>query len=177
MPCRGAGGPTMATDAALSTRIEVTRRALPIGRWALTGAVLGWFALLILVPTIALIQRALAGGLGPFVRALTTADALRAFGLTLGITAAATAINTLFGVAFAVVLVRHRFRGRMLADGVVDLPFAVSPVIAGLMLIVVYGPGGWLGRSIEASGFRVVYALPGMVLACLFVTLPFVVRQ
>ena len=70
------------------------------------------------------------------------------------------------------VLVRQRFWGRALADGLVDLPFAVSPIIAGLMLVIVYGPNGWLGRCLESAGFRVVYAWPGMVLATMFVTAP-----
>jgi sulfate transport system permease protein len=143
----------------------------------LTGAVLVWFAALILVPTIALVRQALAGGLRPFLDALASPDCQRAFGLTLGITALATVINTVFGVAFAMVLVRHRFWGKALADGLVDLPFAVSPVIAGLMLILLYGPNGLFGRWLEGGGIRVVYALPGMVLASLFVTLPFVVRE
>ena len=113
----------------------------------------------------------------PFLAALATAEAYRAFLLTLEITALATVVNTLFGVAFAIVLVRHRFWAKWLADGLVDLPFAVSPVIAGLMLIVLYGPDGVLGQWIEPHGIRVVYALPGMVIACLFVTMPFVVRE
>ncbi len=74
-------------------------------------------------------------------------------------------------------LVRQRFWGRTLLDGVVDLPFAVSPVVAGLMLIVLYGPEGWIGRGLERAGVRVIYALPGMILATLFVTVPFVVRE
>ena len=86
-------------------------------------------------------------------------------------------VNTFFGVGFAMVLVRHRFWGRALADGLVDLPFAVSPIIAGLMLVIVYGPNGWLGRQLEAGGLQVVYAWPGMVLATMFVTVPFVVRE
>jgi sulfate transport system permease protein len=139
--------------------------------------VLGWFGLLILLPTIALIQRAMEAGLGPFVEALTSAEARRAFWLTAVTTLIATLINTVFGVAFAVVLTRQSFAGKTLIDGLTDLPFAVSPVVAGLMLIVLYGPQGWLGRPLEAGGIRVVYALPGMVLACVFVTLPFVVRE
>jgi sulfate transport system permease protein len=148
-----------------------------VGRWLLTGFVLGWFALLILVPTVALARQALAGGWRPFVEALESADVRRAFRLTLGITVLATILNTVFGLAFAMVLVRHKFRGRTLADGLVDLPFAVSPVVAGLMLILLFGPQGWFGRWLEAAGIRVVYAWPGMVLATLFVTLPFVVRE
>jgi sulfate/thiosulfate transport system permease protein len=148
-----------------------------VRRWLLTAAVLTWFAVLILVPTLALARQALAGGLRPFAEALASPDVRRAFGLTLGITVLSTLVNTIFGVAFAVVLVRHEFRGRTLADGLVDMPFAVSPVIAGLMLLVLFGPNGWIGRWLEAAGIRVVYAWPGMVLATLFVTLPFVVRE
>jgi sulfate transport system permease protein len=131
----------------------------------------------ILFPAGALARQALAGGWRPFAEALAAAEVRRAFGLTLGITALATIINTVFGVAFALVLVRQRFWGRALADGLVDLPFAVSPVVAGLMLVILYGPEGWLGRGLEGAGFRVIYAMPGMVLATMFVTLPFVVRE
>ncbi len=143
----------------------------------LITAVLGWFALLILVPSVALLRQVLAGGLRPFLETLATPEVRRAFGLTLGITALATVVNTIFGVALALVLVRQRFWGRALLDGVVDLPFAVSPVVAGLMLIVLYGPEGWMGRGLESAGFKVIYAIPGMILATLFVTVPFVVRE
>src|SRR5262249_30985712 len=132
-------------------RTEVRRAGTTLGRWLLTAAVVGWFAVLILLPALALVRAALAGGLKTFLEALASPDAHRAFGLTLGITAVATVVNTVFGLAFAVVLVRHRFWGRTLADGLVDLPFAVSPIIAGLMLVVLYGPQGWIGRWLEAS--------------------------
>ena len=118
-----------------------------------------------------------AGGMRPFFETLTTPEVRRAFGLTLGITALATVVNTIFGIAIALVLVRQRFWGRALWDGVVDLPFAVSPVVAGLMLITLYGPEGWFGTWLERGGFRVIYAVPGMIVATLFVTLPFVVRE
>ena len=159
------------------TVVVAARRRLPVGRWLLTGAVLGWFALMILVPMAALVRQALAAGLGPMAAALMTEEARGAFGLTLLTTVLATAVNTAFGVAFAVVLVRHKFWGRALADGLVDLPFAVSPVVAGLMLVVLYGPNGWLGPWFQAHGIKVAYALPGMVLATTFVTVPFVVRE
>jgi sulfate transport system permease protein len=139
--------------------------------------VVGWFAALILVPSLALAKKAFDGGFRPFWDALISSDARRAFGLTISITLAATVVNTLFGLAFAMVLVRQRFWGRALVDGLVDLPFAVSPIIAGLMLVVVYGPNGWLGKPLQANGFQVVYAWPGMVLATMFVTVPFVVRE
>jgi sulfate/thiosulfate transport system permease protein len=168
----------MATDSlGLAARAHVAPRSRPIGRRLLTAAVLGWFALLVLVPTAALLRQVVAGGLQPFVRALGQPEVVHAFGLTLVITAVATVVNTVFGIAMALVLVRHRFRGRSLVDGLVDLPFAVSPIVAGLMLVVLYGPRGWLGHGLGGIGIRVVYALPGMVLATLFVTVPFVVRE
>jgi sulfate transport system permease protein len=153
------------------------RPARPIGRWLLIAAVLSWFAVLILVPSVALFRQVLAGGARPFFETLLTPEVRRAFGLTLGITALATVVNTVFGIALALVLVRQRFWGRALVDGVVDLPFAVSPVVAGLMLIMLYGPDGWIGRWLEPRGIRVIYAVPGMILATLFVTVPFVVRE
>lgn len=164
----------------LATQVRIVPKKVAARTWGrriLTGAVLGWFALLILAPTVGLVRQALAGGLQPFLSALASADAQRAFALTIGITAIATIVNTVFGVAFAIVLVRHKFLGKTLADGLVDLPFAISPVVAGLMLIVLYGPTGWIGRWCEAGNIRIVYALPGMILACIFVTLPFVVRE
>jgi sulfate transport system permease protein len=151
--------------------------AWPVGRWLLTAAVLVWFGMLILVPGLALCRQVAAGGLRPFLETLRQAEVVRAFGMSLGIAVIATVVNVLFGVAMALVLSRQRFWGKALVDGIVDLPFAVSPVVAGLMLLVLYGPEGWLGRGLERSGVRVVYALPGMILATLFVTVPFVVRE
>lgn len=174
-----APAPSSAPTPARVTVIEQGRPTggPPIGRWLLTAAVVGWFAILVLLPGLALVRAALAGGFAPFVRALGSPDAIRAFALTGGITVVATLVNTLFGLALAIVLVRHDFRGRTLVDGLVDLPFAVSPIVAGLMLVVVYGPNGWLGGPLDALGVKVVYAWPGMVLATAFVTLPFVVRE
>lgn len=161
----------------MATDTLPARRRRPIGRWLLIGAVVAWFAVLILVPTLALVRAALARGIGPFIEALASPDAQRAFALTLWITLLATLINTVFGLAFAIVLVRQKFWGKTLADGLADLPFAVSPIVAGLMLVILYGPQGWLGTWLEQVGVRVVYSWPGMLLATTFVTLPFVVRE
>jgi sulfate transport system permease protein len=152
-------------------------RAPQVGRRLLISAVLLWFAVLILVPTLGLVRQVALGGLSPFLTALTRPEVQRAFAMSLAITVLATAVNTVFGIAFALVLVRQRFWGRTLADGMVDMPFAISPIVAGLMLIVLYGPEGWLGRWLEPHGVRVVYAVPGMILATMFVTVPFVVRE
>lgn len=143
----------------------------------LIGAVLAWFALLIFGPAVALARRAFAPGLGAFLTALTSDDAIEALLLTAKITLVVTICNTIFGIAMALVLVRQRFWGRRLVDGMLDLPFAVSPVIAGLMLIILYGPRSTIGSRMEAIGFPIVYHLPGMILAGMFVTLPLVVRS
>ncbi len=152
-------------------------RPIPWGRWLLTSLALGWFGLLVFAPLICLCYQALAHGLPALFSPLGTPEFLGSFAMTLGMAALATVVNTVFGVAFAIVLVRQRFWGRALADALVDLPFAISPVVAGLMLVVLFGPEGWIGRWLDAAGFQVIYAWPGMVLATLFVTVPFVVRE
>ena len=157
--------------------VAAGKRSRTTAERVLIGIVWIWFGLLILAPTAALCRAALAGGLRPFWDAVASADARRAFGLTLWVTFVATIVNTIFGLALAMVLVRQRFWGRTLVDGIVDLPFAVSPIIAGLMLVLVYGPKGFIGRGLESVGFQVVYSWPGLVLATMFVTVPFVVRE
>jgi sulfate transport system permease protein len=176
-PARASAGAGAVADESHVPRVRLAPRGSKLGRRLLIGAVVGWFALLILVPAGALVRGAFEGGPGAFAAALSAPDAWRAFGLTLGITLLATLVNTIVGLALAIVLVRQRFWGRTLADGLVDLPFAVSPIIAGLMLVVLYGPQGWVGRWLEPLGVRVVYRWPGMLLATTFVTLPFVVRE
>jgi sulfate transport system permease protein len=108
---------------------------------------------------------------------MTGADALSSLKVTLIISAVATLVNTVFGLCVAWVLVRDRFPGRQIVNGLVDLPFAVSPVIAGLTLILLFGRGGWFTPLTDALGIRVVFALPAMFLATIFVSLPFVVRE
>jgi len=155
------------------------RTADPIswGKWGLIALVLAWFAILILFPIGGLVRGMWQEGLPASLAALSTSGARHAFLLTLGITVVAVLINTVFGTVLALVLARQRFYGKLLLEGVVDLPFSVSPVVAGVMFIVLFGPDGWLGRWFEAGGIRIVFALPGMVVATIFVTLPFVARQ
>ncbi len=143
----------------------------------LIGAVVGWFGLLVFGPAVALMRRAFEPGIGQFFEKLTSPDAIESLWLTAKITAAVTVCNTIFGIGMAIVLVRQRFWGRRLLDGILDLPFAVSPVIAGLMLIILYGPRSTVGSRMGEIGFPIVYHLPGMILAGLFVTLPLVVRS
>jgi sulfate transport system permease protein len=146
-------------------------------RMLLRFVALGYLAMLLVLPVGAVIWRAFGHGIAPVWQAVTAPDALHAFWLTVLIAGIAVPCNTLFGVACAVVLVRQRFWGRRLLDAVIDLPFAISPVVIGLALILVYGQAGWLGGWLADHGVQVIFSLPGMVLATVFVSLPYVVRE
>jgi sulfate/thiosulfate transport system permease protein len=146
------------------------------GRYLLRAVALGYLAAVLLVPVGAVVWRALGDGVAPVWQAVTTPDALHAFWLSLLIAGIAVPLNTLFGVACAVVLVRHRFPGKRLLDAFIDLPFAISPVVIGLALVLVYGQAGWLGGWLAERGVQVIFSLPGMVLATVFVSLPYVAR-
>lgn len=146
-------------------------------RLGLRTVALGYLALLLAVPVGLVLYRTFEHGIAPAWNSVTAPDAAHAFWLTLEIVAIAVPLNTIFGVATALLLARRRFPGRTLLDGLVDLPFAVSPVVVGLALILVYGRTGWFGGWLADHGLRVIFATPGMVLATIFVSLPFVVRE
>lgn len=148
-----------------------------IGRLGLRGAALGYLALLLVAPVGMVCYRALEHGIGPAWDAVTTPDALHAFWLTIVMVAIAVPLNTIFGVATALLLVRQRFRGRAVLNALIDLPFAISPVVVGLALILAYGQAGWFGDALTQTGIQVIFSVPGMVLATMFVSLPFVVRE
>jgi sulfate transport system permease protein len=151
------------------------RRAL--GRYGLRTAALGYLTLLLMVPVGMVFYRAFENGAGAAWDSVTTPDAVHAFYLTLMMVAIAVPANTIFGVGCALLLVRSEFRGKALLNALIDIPFAVSPVVIGLSLILVYGAGGWFGSWLIAQGIQVIFAVPGMVLATIFVSLPFVVRE
>ena len=142
-----------------------------IAKYALRFASLGYLAVLLIAPVGFVFWRTFEHGVGPAWDAVTTADALHALKVTLILTAIAVPANTIFGVLCALAIVRHRYPGAGVVNAVVDLPLALSPVVVGLALLLLYGRGGWLG------GHAIVFALPGMVLATIFVSLPFVVRE
>ena len=142
------------------------------GRVPLRLVALGYLGAILLVPVGMVFWRTFEHGLAPVWASLTTPEAKHAFWLTLLIAAIAVPANTIFGVACAIAIVRHRFRGAGLVNAIVDLPLALSPVVVGLSLLLLYGRGGWVDLP-----FQVVFALPGMVMATLFVSLPFVVRE
>ena len=147
-----------------------------IGKYALRFGALGYLAFLLLMPVGLVFYRTFEHGFQPAWEAVTNAQALHALWLTLLIAAIAVPANTLFGVTLAIALVRHRFPGRGLVNAVVDLPLALSPVVVGLSLYLLYGTGGWLSGFAD-HGIKILFALPGMTLATIFVSLPFVVRE
>ena len=144
---------------------------------ALRTAALSYLALLLVLPLGLVLWRTFSGGLAPVWEAITRPEAVSAFRLTLLIALIAVPLNTVFGVLCALVLVRHRFRGKGLLGAFVDLPLGVSPIVVGLALIIVYGRNGWLGAPLEQLGLRIIFSFPGMVLGTLFASLPFVVRE
>lgn len=156
---------------------KIIRRPKRRGKFILGTLVIGWFLILVLVPVYGVFREAFKNGVINFMDALLTPAAIHSFTLTFWITIASVVVNTLLGVILALVLVKHQFRGKLLFEGFVDLPFAVSPVVAGFMFIILYGPNGWIGSWFESNGLKIVYAFPGMLLATLFVTLPFVARE
>ena len=138
---------------------------------------LGYLSMLLLIPVGMVFYRAFEHGAGAAWGAVTTPEALHAFYLTILIAAIAVPANTIFGIGCALLLVRTEFRGKSLLNAAIDLPFAISPVVIGLSLYLLYGRTGWFGGWLLDNGFQILFSLPGMVLATIFVSLPFVVRE
>jgi sulfate transport system permease protein len=136
-----------------------------------------YLTLLLLVPVGVVFARTFEHGIGVAWDWMTTPAAVSALWLSLLVAAIAVPLNTIFGVGSALVIVRGKTRGRGVLDALIDLPFLVSPVIVGLALILVYGVHGWFGTFFTNHGIRIIYAVPGIVLATIFVSLPFVVRE
>lgn len=145
-------------------------------RLTLRTVALGYLFALLAVPIGLILWRTFGDGLGAFIDSVRTPAAISALNLSLLIVAIVVPLNVVFGVATALALVRGSFPGRGLLQAVVDLPFAVSPIVVGVSLIMLWGVDGWFG-GLEHLGIRVIFGLPGMVLATIFVTLPFVVRE
>jgi sulfate transport system permease protein len=138
---------------------------------------IAYLFLVLFIPATAAFYEALHKGFGPFLEAVKQPDFIEAVKLTLLITAIVVPLNTIFGLCAAWIVARNRFPGRVLLMSIIDLPFSVSPVVAGLMIVLLYGRNGWFGPWLENADVRIIFALPGMVLATIFVTLPFVARE
>jgi sulfate transport system permease protein len=141
-------------------------------RLGLRFLALGYLAALLLIPVGMVFYRTFEHGLGAVWDSITTPAAISAFWLTIEVTAIAVPLNTAFGIVTALVLARGSFRGKSLLDALIDLPFAISPIVIGLALVLVYGRQGWVHLP-----FQVIFSVPGIVLATIFVSLPFVVRE
>ncbi|MEH7493669.1 sulfate ABC transporter permease subunit CysW [Neobacillus niacini] len=146
-------------------------------KWALITIALGFLGLFILVPLIAVFSEGLNKGIELYFASLTERDALSAIKLTLLIAAITIPVNTIFGVLAAWSITKFNFRGKNILITLIDIPFAVSPVIAGLVFVLLFGSQGVLGPFLEANDIKIIFAVPGIILATIFVTFPFVVRE
>jgi sulfate transport system permease protein len=146
-------------------------------RIGLRSVALGYLALLLLLPVAMIFYRTFEHGFGAVWSAVTAPNAEHAFWLSVELIAIAVPLNTVFGIAVALLLERGRFRGRALLGLLIDLPFAISPIVVGLSLVLVYGRTGWFGDWLSTHGIEVIFSVPGMVLATAFVSLPFVARE
>jgi sulfate transport system permease protein len=146
-------------------------------RWLLVGVTLAFLSLFLLVPLVAIFLQAFAKGWTVYVASLHEADALSAIRLTLLIAVIVVPINTIFGVAAAWAISKFEFMGKSILVTLIDLPYSVSPVIAGMIFVFLFGRQGWFGPWLEAGGIRIIFSTAGIVLATLFVTFPFVARE
>jgi len=162
------------TSATLEATATTERPAV---RWLLTGVALAFLGLFLVVPLAAVFTSALRKGLEVYLASIAEPDALAAVRLTLLIAAVAVPLNMAFGIAAAWAVARFEFRGKRVLVALIDLPFSVSPVVAGLIYMLIFGAQGWMGPWLDALGVKVVFAVPGMVLATVFVTFPFVARE
>jgi sulfate/thiosulfate transport system permease protein len=146
-------------------------------RGVLIGIAFLWLALIIFAPLLAVFTQAFAKGWSYFVAALAEPDAWASIKLTLLTAAIVVPFNSVFGMAAAWAISKHDFRGRQLLINLIDLPFSVSPVVAGLMFVLLFGANGWFGPFLMAHGIRIMFAVPAIVIATSFVTFPFVARE
>jgi sulfate/thiosulfate transport system permease protein len=147
-------------------------------RLGLRVTALGYLTVILLAPLVMIFYRTFQHGLEPVWQSLSDPNTLHAFQVTLIATAIAVPLNTVFGILCALAIVRRRFRGKGLLNAFIDLPLAVSPVVIGLSLFLIYAPrGGWFGGWLSQHGFQVLFAMPAIVLATIFVSVPFVARE
>ncbi|PZT56692.1 sulfate ABC transporter permease subunit CysW [Paenibacillus silvae] len=162
------------------TRSHGTNRATteaPWVKWSLIGLaslVLLW---LLILPLVIVLMEALKQGWGVYIAALTEPDAWSALKLTLLVAAITVPLNTIFGVAAAWLITKFQFKGKGLLITLIDLPFSISPVVGGLIFVLVFGSNGWFGPWLSEQDIKIIFALPGIVIATLFITFPFVARE
>ena len=162
-------------SAAIPRRVSTTEA--PAIRWLLTALALGFMGLFLVLPLAAVFVEALKAGWTAYWAALKEPDALSAIRLTLLTAAIAVPLNLVFGVAAAWCIAKFEFKGKAFLTTLIDLPFSVSPVVAGLVYVLVFGAQGWLGPWLAEHDIKIISAVPGIVLATVFVTLPFIARE
>ncbi|MFD2233900.1 sulfate ABC transporter permease subunit CysW [Phaeospirillum tilakii] len=155
----------------------MARRRFRLGPPLLIALALGFLALFLVLPLAAVLTQAFAKGAGAYLAALTQPDAWAAIRLTLLVAAVAVPVNLAFGLVAAWAIAKFDFRGKSLLISLIDLPFSVSPVISGLVFVLLFGLQGWFGEALRDHGVRILFAVPGIVLATMFVTFPFVARE
>ena len=163
-------------------RHPVTRRDDPVAehrvtRIVLIGAALSFLALFLGLPLVAVFTQAFSKGVGVYLAALVDPDARAAIRLTLTVSAIAVPLNLAFGICASWAIAKFEFRGKALLTTLIDLPFSVSPVISGMIYVLLFGAQGWFGPWLDKHGVQIVFAVPGIVLATIFVTFPFVARE
>ncbi|MDF5710315.1 MAG: sulfate ABC transporter permease subunit CysW [Nostoc sp. S4] len=163
-----------ASDETYTAKPKEQNKWVPI---VLIGIAIAYLTLVQYIPAINVFVQAFSKGVGPFLSNLTRPAFLHAAWLTLLLAAIALPINTVFGLCAAWAIARHKFPGRAVVLSIIDLPFSISPVVAGLMIVLLYGRNGWFGPWLEAVDIKIIFAFPGMVLATAFVSMPFVARE
>lgn len=149
----------------------------PFVRGILIGLALTFLTLFLFIPLVAVFYEALKKGADVYVAAITDPDAVSAIQLTLTVAAIAVPLNLIFGIAAAWAIAKFEFRGKSILITLIDLPFSVSPVVAGLIYVLIFGLQGWLGPWLENNDIKIIFAVPGIVLATIFVTVPFIARE
>jgi sulfate transport system permease protein len=168
------------TTKAISTPLAVAPRVIKSGVWRqrlLIGVVMAYAVFLVIAPLVSLTMGAFREGWGAIVEALGQPDVLASFWRTLLVSLIVVTVHAVFGTIVAWVMVRHEFPGRDLLNGLIDMPFAVSPVVVGYMLLLLFGRNGLLAPVLTTLGIKIAFALPGIILATLFVSLPFMIRE
>ena len=164
-------------DPALRFESRAATREAPWVKWTLIGVSLAFFALFLLMPLIAVFVEALRKGWETYVAAIVLPDTLSAIKLTLIAAGIAVPLNLVFGVTAAWAIAKFEFRGKHFLTALIDLPFSVSPVLAGLIYVLMFGAHGWFGPWLYEHDIKIIFAVPGIVLATVFVTFPFVARE
>ncbi|MEN9904552.1 MAG: sulfate transporter, permease protein CysW [Pseudomonadota bacterium] len=159
------------------SRVQAGTTESPLVRWTLTALALAFMALFLVLPLAAVFTEALRNGAAAYFDALKDPDAWSAIRLTLLTAAVAVPLNLVFGIAAAWAIAKYEFKGKAFLTTLVDLPFSVSPVVAGLIYVLVFGAQGWLGPWLQEHDIKIVFAVPGIILATVFVTFPFIARE